>query len=120
MNLITPASLEKAKKTAQEQIKELANALLPTNSPNHEARKLEFLTAVDNNDDKRVNTMLVEALERYLGNDNLLIALGDFCQRMDLPSNVMELGEAGILEWISDHYSEISKKLNEEARNATK
>lgn len=118
MILISPDSLAAARKEGQEELEALANKLLPASSPDHDARQQEFMTAVKDDDDKRVNTMLREALESYLGDANLLAGLGDFCQRMDLPSNVVEMGISGILEYIADHSAEISKKLDEEAKNA--
>lgn len=120
MILITGASLADARKAGMEELEALANDLLPASSPHHEARKQEFMAAVEDDDDKRINTMLAEALERYLGSANLLEGLGAFCQRMDLPSNVIEMGEAGALEWIAAHSAEIAKKLDKEAQDATK
>lgn len=120
MILITEAGLAAAKKEDENGLEELANDLLPASSPHHEARKQEFMTAVEDDDYKRVNSMLEEALQRYLGTSNLLEGLGAFCQRMDIPSNVIEMGEAGVLEWIANHSAEISKKLDKEAQDAAK
>lgn len=120
MNLINEASFAAARKAGKPEFEELANDLLPASSPHHETRKQEFMTAVEDDDYKRVNTMLGEALERYLGASNIIEGLGAFCQRMDLPSNVVEMGEAGALEWIADHSAEISKKLDKETQDATK
>lgn len=120
MILINQASLDAARSSGQDLLEKLAKELLPASSPHHEARAKEFMEAAAANDDQRVNTMLKEALERYFGEGDLMAALGDFCQRLGLPSDVMTLGEAGALQWISDHYAEISKKLNEELKNAAK
>lgn len=118
MLLISQTTLTEAKKSGKEQLEALANDLLPTSSPHHNTRMQEFMSAVEDDDDKRVNTMLCEALERYLGNDNIKAGLGAFCQRLDLPSDIMSMGELGVMEWISQHYDEIAKKLDEEMQNA--
>lgn len=120
MILISEASLAAAREGGKEELEALANDLLPASSPHHEARKEEFMAAVKDDDGKRVNTMLTEALERYLGTGNLMEGLGAFCQRMDVPSNVIELGEAGLLEWLADHTGELVKKLDKEAQDAAK
>lgn len=120
MLLFTSDNLGKAKDSAKGQLEELASDLLPATSPHHEARKQEFLTALEDDDYKRLNTMINEALERYFGNSTLLAGLSDFCERMGAPSNVSEAGEDSMLSWIAGHAAEISGKLDEEAKNATK
>lgn len=120
MILINSGNLAKAKESAKEQLEQLANDLMPASSQHHDPRKQEFMVAVEEDDDKRVNTMLNEALENYLDNGDILAGLTDFCQRMGAPSDIAESGEDGLLQWIADHSADISRKLDEEAKNATK
>ena len=118
MLLISQNVLAEAKKSGKEELETIASELLPASSEHHDTRMQEFMEAVEDDDYKRVNTMLSEALERYLGTNNLMAGLGDFCQRLDLPSDILSQGEFGVIEWISGHYDEIAKKLEEEMQNA--
>lgn len=111
MQILTPSRLTMIMHRCPKLMKDVATKLTLDTDPQYAQIVKEFTKAFEAYDVDTVNSMLTESITRYLGKDNVLEGLQNYCERYGISIDVTSMSQKQLIYYIADHKNDILSEI---------
>lgn len=114
MSLFSRTRLKRAVQECLSLLQKISQELLPDSHPEQGRYERDFMDAVNNYDDARVNKLIDESFQYYCDESNILTGLEKYCQKFGITADFFSISNEEMIQSIAGHKEKIAQRLKKE------